>query len=382
MSFYHITNQNMINYHYFWYNIKINNILDTDNYNTNILNIFYKYSFPCCLNINTNLTEEDKCNIILNETKFICDKIDEYSYGKICIIQVPRIIYDLFNIYYQVVKNITFDSPIDHYNILFECNTFKKYCDFNTYIQSYNAKDIINMNSFFIKLYLKELQYFMKNKIEVPLDKWTEILNIIINEISKYNKILNDDIIKTILNETLKIELGIGIPHNKIILYRGSSVRNEKLIYNNNGKTFLSAFSYNTSILNGIFNDETACTLYYYKKDNYKLYYLLDKTFDSNIIFIPPIHPFFLLNMNGELWHARSKLPNRITDNKIKIKGLHKPKPLEFFLGYDYLISQLDSNNLEIEMNEKLSTNTYEILDKNFIKYLKYKNKYKKIKMI
>jgi hypothetical protein len=88
----------MINFHYI-----INfDLLNKEDINYIIQNIIFKYSYPCCKNTNNILTEEDKFKINNDEFNFVKNKINEYCKKEIMIFQIPRIIYDLFNIYYQI----------------------------------------------------------------------------------------------------------------------------------------------------------------------------------------------------------------------------------------------------------------------------------------
>ena len=132
-----------------------------------------------------------------------------------------------------------------------------------------------------------------------------------------------------------------------------------------------------------MFNDLTATTYYYMKQGCTKGYYLINKHFfddsdEAKVFFIPPIHPMLLLYGIGEYWHARTKI--------YKISEEQRNEPVSGIYGIDgenlvptFLISDLDKDTLE-EKFKRLMLDNYEIVDKYYKKYLKYKQKYLNLK--
>ena len=136
----------------------------------------------------------------------------------------------------------------------------------------------------------------------------------------KFTKVLDEDL----MLQCVKIESvqGSGNP-KKFILYRGSPDAIEGAVnevMSKGKKEYKEGYSvsYNTSLLNGYFTDSTACTYNYMMGDDsddaYKHYYKIhnfnygDDSDESNLFFIPPLHPYLQLSSYGEFWHARSKI--------------------------------------------------------------------------
>jgi hypothetical protein len=136
----------------------------------------------------------------------------------------------------------------------------------------------------------------------------------------KFTKVLDEDL----MLQCVKIESVEGSgSQNKFILYRGSpdaieGAVNEEMFRGKKVYREGYSVSYNTSLLNGYFTDSTACTYNYMMGDDsddaYKHYYKIrrfnygDDSDESNLFFIPPLHPYLQLSSYGEFWHARSKI--------------------------------------------------------------------------
>ena len=134
----------------------------------------------------------------------------------------------------------------------------------------------------------------------------------------------------------------------------------------------------------------------FFMENDYKQCYLIDKFCDnisnicnnlsspeelnsneSNLFFIPPIHPYLLLFLRGEMWHARSKLPC-ISDSNQTIKGILN---IEYYNQVpEFLKSKYKLKELHIKFNEFIINNRFEYIHKLANKYLKYKAKYLKLK--
>lgn len=136
----------------------------------------------------------------------------------------------------------------------------------------------------------------------------------------KFTKVLDEDL----MLQCVKIEsVDSSGSQNKFILYRGSpdaieGAVNEEMFKRKKVYKEGYSVSYNTSLLNGYFTDSTACTYNYMMGDDsddaYKHYYKIrkfnygDDSDESNLFFIPPLHPYLQLSSYGEFWHARSKI--------------------------------------------------------------------------
>jgi hypothetical protein len=188
----------MINFHYI---IDFNSLTEEQTEYI-IHNIIYKYSYPCYLNVNNELTEEEKENIVKDEYEFIKNKINSYCGKEIEIIKIPRIIYDLFNIYIQIKlymdnnniliaklktynfalysKGYSHDSKCENRHCTYVHTDLASYCNNITEIQNNMYKYIIHINNVIYNK-LKSDQYKKEN-----------------DDIYKYWKYILDNIIKDI----------------------------------------------------------------------------------------------------------------------------------------------------------------------------------------
>ena len=395
----------MINYHYIW----INNKPDEDD---KILNMIRKYSYPSCLAY--DLTAVEKAEIRENEYFNIKNKIERSQppERKVKIIQIPRILYDLYNIIYRREHFLTMDSFVCNLDMGANPadNTFD---NFKTIINEKTNKvqqSIINMNDRFVNFLgtYNLIQELIKP--EISTEVYLQIFDILyekivfnsspgpialarmasdtfhhLTRIESFDNIFNKRF-KTILFQTLLIELGFiyDSTNDKYILNKESDIM---ILYRGYSGNILSTFneprakahsnSFNTSILNGIIHDQGANTYNYMKAGCDKAFYLIkkhfysDKTDVNNIFFIPPIHPFLLLYGSGEYWHARSKI--------------HIGAPRAIGLATtvsDFIQSSLPKDELEAKFQAIVKPLGKILLDKYYAKYLKYKQKYLSLKNI
>jgi hypothetical protein len=305
----------MTNYCYIWYNI---NPLDelTEDENDFIFNLLMDYSFPCYLRIPHSLTEEEKKHVLDNEYCFIQNKINN-KYNYIKIMQVPRIIYDLLHIYFL----FCFPKTKKHEN-KYDCSigeTYKFYCFKNEKYHTETKTNIIKLNNYIINLIFNNnitnfydiLNYIYKTNLKKITLKYNENFNLI-RDYQEYFKTF--------------IQIESEIKSGYFILYRGAEIKNDKLFDKNDSGTTLTSLSLNQSILNSLTTDLTACTFLYFNKTfgynkTDRIKYIIKKHFyndgsdESELFFIPPIHPFIQLLSSGELWHPRTKLGNIIEEN-------------------------------------------------------------------
>ena len=374
----------MANYHYIYFNTNKELLPDEDKYI--IENIILKYSYPSCMNANYDITPDEQQEIINDEFNFIKQKLNIFN-NNIILIQVPVLIYSMFNIYIQYTAKLIYNIDIIALSVDQVAYDYKLYCDIIS--DSYNINYISSINNRLIFL----LYNIYKRTNIINIDYWLMVLDEIITYIYSFTKwkyLLKENSIllplhfgkdlrfteernNRILKETLMCELK-NQGKNIIILYRGSESDIE-LPCQLDWKSDLEirSYSYNTSLLNAVFYDITAYTLYYYKQNNNKYYYIVKKHFhndgsdESDILWIPPIHPVLLINMYGELFHGRSKIPT--TETKLGIKGLSGFVP-------DFLKSRLTCGEMLEKYDKCIKKFRFEIIDKYYNKYLKYKNKF------
>jgi hypothetical protein len=252
------------------------------------------------------LTADDKEQIINNEYKFIKTKI-ESEFVNFKLIQIPRIIYDLYNIIFLRDVN----TKMEHFQCAIDSDISSSYEDIKQIIQTFNSKyntNIILFNMNFIQLLSENNHIDDLLKLEISTDTYLtifellydNIINTILEElkykiksriflhltsIEKFENILNNRF-KSILYQTLLIELGyiydiksdkyhLNTQNNLIILYRGYAGHN----FNTTKNDQPHSNSFNTSILNGLVNRGIVDTAYDSDIDDF-VFWVKDK--DSN----------------------------------------------------------------------------------------------------
>ena len=391
-------NNNMGNYHYIYFDTT-KELSEAENRYI-ITNFILKYSYPSCMNIKFQLTEREKSAIIENEFAFMTAMLIHHN-PNLILIQVPSTIYSLYNIYTQY--NLKLVNNVNINIIRINKLNYESYCTLISETYDIFISTMIEINFGLMKIIY---EIYIKNQGI----NWIEIMNYIIDNIyifTNFLYILNKE---SSLNYAFTLfipnnikDLRFNIKRNYILL-----ITNLELELKNNGSDIMYLYrgsflpieepcnnkpysiSYNTSLLNGILNDIGACTYWYYNKDNYKYYYIIkkhfynDKSIESKLFWIPPIHPILLLNLSGELFHARSKIPSEFKNNK-SISGLHLSE-YSYLPDYlhipDYLLSDLKCKEIHKLYLEYItqSDKRVELIDKAFNKYLKYKTKYIELK--
>jgi hypothetical protein len=418
------SNIDITNYAYIWYNKDPNNLLTlTVQDKITIYNLINTYSYPNYLarhEVQNDMSAEDKKELLNNELLFIQKKFLEFNLGHIIVLQIPRILYDLFNLYYYYSNGFSLK--------------YRYYCD-DTSLQSK-----LNYNKYTLSLIKEiennifELNNIIISKISVYIingiiTKYDTILEYIIKDINSLSSNIITNEKKQVFHDVLNIEKQYSLGYT--ILYRGSQYEKDSTIFLTDeveSYIFLNSISLNMSILSGFIGDYDACTLNYitpgtinFKKDNNRIKYnikkfhLDDLSDEFSLFFIPPIHPFLQLYCVGELWHPRTKIgKNLFNYENIRVRGLNCDR-YKFIQKCDYLISNKTFQEIEElyqkykstkqinqfggqEVNElldKLKEEEYiekEEIKKNGgifnktslykLKYLKYKIKYLKLKNI
>lgn len=384
-----------------------------------IYQIILNYSYPCYLgnSLISSMSPTDKTELLEHELLFIRKKFEEFGLVDVKIIQIPRVLYDLFNIYYYLKdfsyyqidifggkygfygrKKNTLQVVREKAELLkfnFYCieqrnpnwNNFSSYDWYVNYTKDlFNSvlKNIMTLNTFIIDNIQSDL-----TNITSAYHKIFDQIITIINEkptinLSETYKISDEK--KIVLRQVLDFEILPSI--GETILYRGANFRLDTLW----GKTdtMLHSLSLNNSMLSGFVHDITACTLNYvtpghdiykqykFESDNKKIKYIIKKfhyndlSDEFSLLFIPPIHPFMQLYCEGELWHPRTKFGIEIDSSDISRSGIICQTQ-----NIDYLKSTKSHQDL-LKLYEKLvSENRIRTWER---KYLKYKNKYLELK--
>jgi hypothetical protein len=292
--------------------------------------IIMNYSYPCYLaglDLVRLLPDNQKIKLLNSELIFIREKMTEVNLGHIVIIQIPRILYDLFNIYY---------TSTDHY-FTYTCSSSLKTLDqFNTLTRSNteNCKQsIFTLNNHIIN-YLNANNYLgsdieshyhdILDFLTLPREPRTLGLRRVHDVINYSILTSNNNITYNNFLQRLRL-LGVTLDFEKqksegrFTLYRAATLR-----LDNVGTQTLSL---NTSMLTGCVSDHNgACTFtlclqggetpldtgdfYYLEKKikyNIKKFLVGDLSPEDSLFFIPPIHPFLQIYCGGELFHARTK---------------------------------------------------------------------------
>lgn len=418
------SNPEMINYHYIWF--KLNKSQDgfddiSNDIHLQILDeIIYKYSYSSCNAFWESISKADQQAIVDDEYQFIKRKLAEL-FPDIKIIKVPTITYQLIG--YLYIESLT-PANVTKKLAYFEKDDEKKYYSFNVdeidkienlkdNIEKHTQLDfikqgIIDTNNLFLTFIkpsvlpslLREV-----NPFDVHLDIFTDILTQIKTS-GKMNMVkLSDTVLEprfsVILKQCLYIECGFIYDYenkiyinnrkkNLLLLFRGHSGYIESTLKPDR----VHSLSYNTSILNGLFNETTgdknvgANTYEYYAPDNNKAYYVINKFFfrdnsiEDKIFYIPPVHPFLALLSRGEMWHARTKIAKDYKD--VKKKGRAKfPSGVSMIERTipEILISDFNFTDFEMEY-QNIVTNKKVLIHHLYKKYMKYKSKYLVLKSI
>ena len=244
---------------------------------------------------------------------------------------------------------------------------------------------------------IKENNNMMAQKKQI-----TELIESIIHDRTRLHKIIYDHrsafdsknyfkIFVTNLNiELLKntlIQETIGAENDGIVLYRGARDTKESGIDENVPNRGYS-ISYNSSLLNGVLADITACTYKFMTDETvvgnvnkdiktnklYKHKYVLNKFFygdnseDDNLFFVPPLHPYLQMMAYGELWHPRSKIYNGSNIKGVStFAGLYDYNKgivgLNFDKFPDYLTSRYDREKFDTEFKKFIAQNRSRIND-------------------
>jgi len=379
------------NYAYIWFNNESKTI--TEKEKDFIHETITKGTFPTYFKI---YTRDEKEALFANEIEFVRQKFSENDLSHITILQIPRILYDLFNLlsFYHTHPGIK--AKYDEEIILYECkpniitlDLYKVYT--NEIIEKFKNK-IFELNDGIIH-FLNAHNFLDPINI---VNNYKNILELIMSDIHKIPLELrkhNSPAINTIeriaiFHEILNFE---RLPaSNSILLYRGAYIIQDSTIENkSDGTQSPCSLSMNLSILNGFIGDDNACTINYMtdpklrrleKIGNDKIKYTIKKfmfddgSLENSLFFIPQIPPYLQFYCSGELWHPRTKIGNNIPAGRTILRGLFCL--IDFTKEFTYLKSDKSMQELEYMYQSYKTDGNITI----WRKYIKYKTKYLELK--
>ena len=377
-------------------------------------------------------------NITFIQWEFIMKSLTTYLVGEYSKIR-ENIVEDYKNIS-KIIEEYLYFNKINLVELVgsLDRNTNQLLNDFYLYLENKTRPN----DKIYIEMFLRMVIFYIKKKI-IKDDSvyYTEYLKVLFNDdnikaqlLNNVNpnitellphriKILIDNenqyLLKyknyKLLKQVLLDEIGVHIYKKNInkycIMYRGLLDDEDSVIDRKSSKTYPQSYSlsFNSSILNGHWTDETACTYFYMvRNDNTLKYrYLYEKKINKYnraikfsdgypkecLFFIPPLHPMLQLSSSGEFWHIRTLVgedSSIININKFA-SIFHDGDNLMYFPTF--LRSSLDTYTLETLYNEFIDgSNNYFYLNKVditkyvenerelFNKYLLYKKKYLALK--
>lgn len=368
------TDSDIANYAYLWYKRDTEQLLEfTEEELDKIYEIMLNYSYPCYLTgseLISRMSPEEKIKLLQHESSFIKEKMAEAGLAHIIMMQIPRVLYDLFNLYLT-------NRDGNVYRFDYDCDpAISKMVDYNALTRKYTdsvKKNIFELNAFIVN-YVQE-QYSMANIRSFYHEISQEILSRSWNIpalLRRYFGFLpvEEETAKQERKNTISQTIDFEKQYSQgyAILYRGAKISRDSLMV---------SLSFNASILSGCVNDRTACTLSYMSSsftglisssDNDKIicnihkFLVHDSSNEDSMFFIPPIHPFVQLHCRGELYHPRTKLGSDFKQRGLKINGLLCL--FAFVEQCDYLISDKSFETLDkLYQRYKITTKLTTVID-------------------
>lgn len=431
-----MSDSDITNYAYVWYESDSASASQINKGDLDkVYDIILNYSYPCYLSgseIIRQLTPEQKINLLQHELLFIKQKMVEAGLNNIIMIQIPRVLYDLFNIYFECSTYT--DVPVDHPSQVgiewttrdatpefdYTCSTrMAKIVNYTAITRRYTdfVKDrIFALNAFIVK-YIEKIcsistirDCYDNIAYQLVVKCWslTEeggAVSARALRFKMFDKISIEEA-KNIVRQTIHFEKQDSQGH--AILYRGANNNVDSLIdiqenYWSNPPScdkqmpqkssipclthFFRSLSFNLSIFTGCAYDDGACTISYFSQFSYSLTektpndkikfnikkFLFDdssnSSMENSLFFIPPIHPYVQLYCTGELFHPRTKIGIDYLDYVRKFK---KTVP-RFYTSNDLvkgLFKCLPNEEFFIEQCDYLkSTETHEQLNALYQRY-------------
>jgi len=399
-----VVSGDIANYAYIWFNNSDSSETITEKEKDFIHETITKGTFPTYFK--TYTTEETE-ELLANEITFVRKQFIKAGLSNITILQIPRILYDLFNLLYFYNTHSGEGAKKDEI-IRYDCNlrtTTKDAYDKYTNENINKFKDnIFELNDRIIA-FLKTNGFLVSNII---VDNYKEILDLIIENIRSIRVSLrkhDSPQIDTpekiqILYEILDFEKKYA--SKSILLYRGADFAQDSTIHDRKPDEYVAhgqypySLSTNLSILSGFIADKGACSINFMTdfipgvkliKLNNKIKYTITKFMfgspspENSLFFIPPIPSYLQLYCAGELWHPRTKIgynfsnTRYLPDGEDYVRGL-SCSYIDFNVEYTYLKSDRTMQQLET-IYQKYKDLTYIEI---WRKYIKYKTKYLELK--
>jgi len=379
------------NYAYIWFNTSNPSETITEKEKDFIHETITKGTFPTYLQ---KYSDDERQALFTNEIEFVRQKFRKVGFSHITILQIPRILYDLFNLlfFYKTHPGqyATVEETI-HYNRddLITINSYIQYTNMNIE----KCKDKIFELNIKIIDFLNTNGFLVSNTIVGEYKKILELIMYNISEIKVELRIQDSPRIDTpekikILYEILDFEK--QHTSNSILLYRGADFTLDSTIeiYGDRKQyQYPSSISINLSILSAFLKDKGACTINFMTKEltrpNDKIKYTIKKFMfndgskEDSLFFIPPIPPYLQLYCAGELWHPRTKIgfDGILSMQRVYFKGLACTVNLNVELTY------LKSNKTMKALEDIYqSYKTVRSIETWLRKYIKYKTKYLELK--
>ncbi len=153
------SDSDITNYAYVWYKRVPEHLLDfTDGELDKIYEILITYSYPCYLtgrDAITHMPTDEKTMLLQHESLFIQKKMADAGLASVIMLQIPRILYDLFNLYLR-------NKNKNEYKFDYTCigNDKQKMREYNTLTRNFTdtvKKKIFELNAFIVD-YVKQQQ--------------------------------------------------------------------------------------------------------------------------------------------------------------------------------------------------------------------------------
>ena len=158
-------NLDITNYAYVWYARDPSQQIAQEDLDK-IYEIILNYSYPCYLSgseVIRALTPEEKTKLLQHELLFIEDKMETAGLSHIVMMQIPRVLYDLLNLYFTFKHTNTDMSTIP--NFYYPCSVdIAKMTDYNALTREFTDHvkgNIFALNAFIVN-YIQE-KYSMSN---------------------------------------------------------------------------------------------------------------------------------------------------------------------------------------------------------------------------
>ena len=136
------------NYAYVWYKRDqdpVQLLEFTEEELEKIYEIILNYSYPCYLagsELINRMSPEEKTKLLQHELLFIREKMAEAGLAHVIIMQIPRVLYDLFNLYH---------NKFEKFNFRYDCNDIETISGYNALTREYTnsiKKNIFSLNVF------------------------------------------------------------------------------------------------------------------------------------------------------------------------------------------------------------------------------------------